>query len=203
MKAALAAAAGGKNRALLPWVGSQGAASEGQGAGRAAGGLLDGLHRLTALRKDLTPKNDANRTGSGRFASPLEGLEEEKSEIRTFHVGNRYINVNILHKSTARFAALTEKRLKTHETAEDDDANSGGQHEFASLFACWDFCSERAVFPPEKNTLTARASPHGFHNPNMVRQIPLPEPVRKIFSSAAAAASFPSPPKAVRPSCLS
>ena len=106
--------------------------------------LLDGLHRLTALRKVLTPKNDANRTGSGRFASPLEVREEEKAEISTLRVKNRYINVNILHENAARFAALTEKRLKTHETAEDDDANPGGQHEFASLFACWDFYSERA-----------------------------------------------------------
>ena len=51
------------------------------GAARAVGpaALLDGLHRLTALRKAQTPKNDANRPGSGRFASPLEGWEEEKA----------------------------------------------------------------------------------------------------------------------------
>ena len=54
--------------------------------------------------------------------------------ISTSLIGNKYINVNILNEIAARFTESTEKCLKTHETAADDDANSEGQHEFASFF---------------------------------------------------------------------
>ena len=53
--------------------------------------------------------------------------------ISTSPIVNKYINVNILNKIAARFTESTEKCLKTHETAADDDANSEGQHEFASF----------------------------------------------------------------------
>ena len=52
--------------------------------------------------------------------------EGKMAGISTSLIGNKYINVNILNEIAARFTELTEKCLKTHETAADDDANSEG-----------------------------------------------------------------------------
>ena len=49
--------------------------------------------------------------------------EGKMAGISTSLIGNKYINVNILNEIAARFTELTEKCLKTHETAADDDAN--------------------------------------------------------------------------------